>query len=144
MGFGFPASLGAKVACPDVPVVDIAGDGSFLMTEQDLASSVTEKIPVIVIILDNRFLGMVAQWQRLFYDRRYSSIDLGETPDFVKLAEAFGAQGIYAGSLSEFKKAVRTALKSDVTTVIDVPISSEENVFPMVPPGGEITRIIKE
>ena len=144
MGFGFPASLGAKVACPDVPVVDIAGDGSFLMTEQDLASSVAEKIPVIVIILDNRFLGMVAQWQRLFYDRRYSSIDLGKTPDFVKLAEAFGAQGIYVGSLSEFRKAVQTALKSDVTTVIDVPISSEENVFPMVPPGGEITKIIKE
>ena len=143
MGFGFPASLGAKVACPDVPVVDIAGDGSFLMTEQDLASSVTEKIPVIVIIMDNRFLGMVAQWQRLFYDRRYSSINLGKTPDFVKLAEAFGAQGIYAGSLSEFKKAVQTALKSDVTTVIDVPISSEENVFPMVPPGEEITKIIK-
>jgi len=144
MGFGFPASLGAKVACPNVPVVDIAGDGSFLMTEQDLASSVTEKIPVIVIIFDNRFLGMVAQWQRLFYDRRYSSIDLGETPDFVKLAEAFGAQGIYVGSLSEFRKAVQKALKSDVTTVIDVPISSEENVFPMVPPGGEITKIIKE
>ena len=144
MGFGFPASLGAKVACPDVPVVDIAGDGSFLMTEQDLASSVTEKIPVIVIILDNRFLGMVAQWQRLFYDRRYSSIDLGKTPDFVKLAEAFGAQGIYVGSIPEFRKAVQTALKSDVTTVIDVPISSEENVFPMVPPGGEITKIIKE
>ena len=144
MGFGFPASLGAKVACPDVPVVDIAGDGSFLMTEQDLASSVKENIPVIVIIFDNRFLGMVAQWQRLFYDRRYSSIDLGKTPDFVKLAEAFGAQGIYVGSLSEFKKAVQTALKSDVTTVIDVPISSEENVFPMVPPGEEITKIIKE
>ena len=144
MGFGFPASLGAKVACPDVPVVDIAGDGSFLMTEQDLASSVTEKIPVIVIILDNRFLGMVAQWQRLFYGRRYSSIDLGKTPDFVKLAEAFGAQGIYVGSLSEFRDAVKEALKSDVTTVIDVPISSEENVFPMVPPGEEITKIIKE
>ena len=144
MGFGFPASLGAKVACPDVPVVDIAGDGSFLMTEQDLATSVTEKIPVIVIIMDNRFLGMVAQWQRLFYDRRYSSIDLGKTPDFVKLAEAFGAQGIYVGSLSEFRNAVKEALKSDVTTVIDVPISSEENVFPMVPPGEEITKIIKE
>jgi len=144
MGFGFPASLGAKVACPDVPVVDIAGDGSFLMTEQDLATSVTEKIPVIVIIMDNRFLGMVAQWQRLFYDRRYSSIDLGKTPDFVKLAEAFGAQGIYVDSLSEFKNAVKEALRSDVTTVIDVPISSEENVFPMVPPGEGITKIIKE
>jgi len=143
MGFGFPASLGAKVACPDVPVVDIAGDGSFLMTEQDLASSVKEKIPVIVIILDNRYLGMVAQWQRLFYDRRYSATHLGETPDFVKLAEAFGAQGTYVGSISEFRRAVKEAMKSDVTTVIDVPIHPEENVFPMVPPGEEITKMIK-
>jgi acetolactate synthase-1/2/3 large subunit len=143
MGFGFPASLGAKVACPDVPVVDIAGDGSFLMTEQDMASSVVGEIPVIVIVFDNRYLGMVAQWQRLFYDRRYSAIDLGGTPDFVKLAKAFGAQGFYVGSIEEFKKAVKSALNSDVTTVIDVPISSEENVFPMVPPGGEITKIIR-
>jgi len=143
MGFGFPASLGAKVACPDVPVVDIAGDGSFLMTEQDLASSVKEKIPVIVIILDNRYLGMVAQWQRLFYDRRYSATHLGETPDFVKLAEAFGAQGTYVGSISEFRRAVKEAIRSDVTTVIDVPIHPEENVFPMVPPGEEITKMIK-
>ena len=143
MGFGFPASLGAKVACPDVPVVDIAGDGSFLMTEQDLASSVKEKIPVIVIILDNRYLGMVAQWQRLFYNRRYSATHLGETPDFVKLAEAFGAQGTYVGSISEFRSAVKEAMKSDVTTVIDVPIHPEENVFPMVPPGEEITKMIK-
>jgi acetolactate synthase-1/2/3 large subunit len=143
MGFGFPASLGAKVACPDVPVVDIAGDGSFLMTEQDMASSVVGEIPVIVIVFDNRFLGMVAQWQRLFYNRRYSAIDLGGTPNFVKLAEAFGAQGFHAGSLQEFKKAVKAALNSEVTTVIDVPISSEENVFPMVPPGGEITKIIR-
>ncbi|RLG95337.1 biosynthetic-type acetolactate synthase large subunit [Candidatus Bathyarchaeota archaeon] len=143
MGFGFPASLGAKVACPDVPVVDIAGDGSFLMTEQDLASSVKEKIPVIVIILDNRYLGMVAQWQRLFYDRRYSATHLGETPDFIKLAEAFGAQGTYVGSISEFRRAVKEAMRSDVTTVIDVPIHPEENVFPMVPPGEEITKMIK-
>jgi len=144
MGFGFPASLGAKVACPDVPVVDIAGDGSFLMTEQDMASSVVGGIPVIVIIFDNRSLGMVAQWQRLFYNRRYSSVDLGEIPDFVKLAEAFGAQGFRASSLQEFRRAVKAALKSEVTTVIDVPISLEENVFPMVPPGGKITKIIME
>ena len=112
MGFGFPASLGAKVACPDVPVVDIAGDGSFLMTEQDLASSVTGKIPVIVMILDNRFLGMVAQWQRLFYDRRYSSIDLGKTPDFVKLAEAFGAQGIYEVPFRNLRRPFKQLLKA--------------------------------
>ena len=143
MGFGFPAAIGAKVACPDVPVVDIAGDGSFLMTEQDLASSVTGGIPVIVVVLNNSMLGMVAQWQRLFYNRRYSQVDLRRTPDFVKLAEAFGAQGFRVGSLEEFLRAVKEAMKSEVTTVIDVPISPEEDVFPMVPPGGKIRDIIR-
>jgi acetolactate synthase-1/2/3 large subunit len=142
MGFGFPASLGAKVACPDVPVVDVAGDGSFIMTEQDLASSVTWKIPVTVIVLNNSVLGMVAQWQRLFYDRRYSAIDLDKTPDFVKLAEAYGAQGVRVDSPEEFAKAVKAAIKSEVTTVVDVPISPEQNVFPMVPPGAGIDKIM--
>ena len=135
MGSGFPASLGAKVACPEVPVVDIAGDGSFIMTEQDLATSVIEGIPVIVIVLNNSMLGMVAQWQRLFYKRRYSAVNLGKVPDFVKLAEAYGAQGFRVQSIEEFSKALKNALKSDVTTVIDVPIPPEENVFPMVPSG---------
>lgn len=142
MGFGFPASLGAKVACPNVPVVDIAGDGSFVMTEQDLASSVAWKIPVTVIVLNNSVLGMVAQWQRMFYDRRYSGIDLGKNPDFVKLAEAYGAQGVRVGSPEEFVKAMKAAIKSDVTTVVDVPISPEQNVFPMVPPGAGIDKIM--
>jgi acetolactate synthase-1/2/3 large subunit len=135
MGFGFPASIGAKVACPDRPVVDIAGDGSFRMTEQELGTSVTEDIPVIVIVLNNSVLGMVAQWQRMFFKGRYSAVKLGSIPDFVKLAEAYGAQGLRARSIPEFTKAVKTALKSDVTTVIDVPISMEEDVVPMVPPG---------
>ena len=135
MGFGFPAAIGAKVACPDRPVVDIAGDGSFRMTEQELGTSVTEDIPVIVIVLNNSVLGMVAQWQRMFFKGRYSAVKLGSIPDFVKLAEAYGAQGLRARSIAEFSKAVKTALKSDVTTVIDVPISMEENVVPMVPPG---------
>ena len=142
MGFGFPASLGAKVACPDRPVVDIAGDGSFMMTEQELACSVTEKIPVTVIVLNNSMLGMVAQWQRLFYNRRYSAVELGHIPDFVKLAEAYGAQGVRAGSLAEFTKAVREALRSEVTTIIDVPISPEENVFPMIPPGNGLKESV--
>jgi acetolactate synthase-1/2/3 large subunit len=142
MGFGFPAAIGAKVACPDVPVIDIAGDGSFRMTEQDLASSVMEKIPIIVMILNNSVLGMVAQWQRLFYDRRYSAIDLGRIPDFIKLAEAYSAQGIRVESIKDFRKAIKKAIKSEVTTVIDVPISPEENVFPMVPPGGGISKLI--
>ncbi|MCL2134842.1 MAG: biosynthetic-type acetolactate synthase large subunit [Candidatus Bathyarchaeota archaeon] len=135
MGFGFPAAIGAKVACPDRIVIDIAGDGSFIMSEQELACSVMEDIPVIVLVLNNSVLGMVAQWQRTLYNRRYSAINLGKSPDFVKLAEAYGAQGIRVASIDEFQKAVKTALTSKVTTVIDVPISSETDVVPFVPPG---------
>jgi len=135
MGFGFPAALGAKVACPDRPVVDIAGDGSFLMTEHELACSVEENIPVTVIVLNNSVLGMVAQWQRTLYNRRYMAVKLGKSPDFVKLAQAYGANGVRVGSPAEFQKAVKEALKSEVSTVIDVPISSEEDVVPFVPPG---------
>ncbi len=142
MGFGFPAAIGAKVACPDKVVVDIAGDGSFRMTEQDLACSVMEDIPVTVIILNNSVLGMVAQWQRLFYDERYSGVKLGNVPDFVKLAEAYNAQGFHVGSLKEFSEAVKKAIKSEVTTVVNVPISMEENVFPMVPPGKGLKDIV--
>jgi acetolactate synthase I/II/III large subunit len=135
MGFGFPAALGAKVACPERPVVDIAGDGSFLMTEQELACSVSENIPVTVIVLNNSVLGMVAQWQRMLYKKRYMAVNLGKTPDFVKLAEAYGAQGFRANSIEELRKAVKESLKSKVTTVIDIPIGFEEDVVPFVPPG---------
>jgi acetolactate synthase-1/2/3 large subunit len=135
MGFGFPASIGAKVACPDRVVVDVAGDGSFIMSEQELACSVTENIPVTVIVLNNSILGMVAQWQRMLYKHRYMAVHLGKTPDFVKLAEAYGAQGLRATSIEEFHNAVKTALTSKVTTVIDVPIGSETVVVPFVPPG---------
>jgi len=147
MGFGFPASIGAKVACPDITVVDIAGDGSFRMTEQELACSVIEDIPVTVIVLNNSVnnsvLGMVAQWQRLFYGRRYSAVDLGNVPDFAKLAKAYGAEGTRVGSLKEFSKAVKKAIKSEVTTVIDVPIPTEENVFPMIPAGAGLKGMIE-
>jgi acetolactate synthase I/II/III large subunit len=135
MGFGFPAAIGAKVACPDRPVIDIAGDGSFIMSEQELATSVTENIPVTVIVLNNSVLGMVAQWQRTLYDRRYMAVNLGKVPDMVKLAEAYGAQGFRVNSIEEFSKAVKIALTRKVTTVIDVPIGSETDVVPFVPPG---------
>jgi acetolactate synthase I/II/III large subunit len=135
MGFGFPASLGAKVACPDQAVLDIAGDGSFLMTENMLATSITEDIPVTVIVLNNSVLGMVAQWQRMLYKRRYMAVNLGKSPDFVKLAQSYGAEGTRVGSIPEFQTAIKKALKSKVTTIIDVPISSEEDVVPFVPPG---------
>jgi len=142
MGFGFPAALGAKMAKPDVPVIDIAGDGSFQMTENSLATSVEESIPVTVVVINNRMLGMVAQWQRFFYNRRYSAVNLGSSPDFVKLAEAYGAEGIRVQSSAELKAAVTKAIRSTVTTVIDVPISPEENVLPMLPPGAGIKEMI--
>ena len=142
MGFGFPAAIGAKVAKPDVPVMDIAGDGSFGMTENSLATSVTENIPVIVLILDNRALGMIVQWQRMFYGRRYMASDLRGIPDFVKLAQAYGAQGIRAESVEDAEAALRYALKSDVTTVIDLIVSPEEDVLPFVAPGSSLREMI--
>ena len=144
MGWGFPAAIGAKAAKPQVPVVDIAGDGSFGMTENNLATAVEEELPVIVIILNNRVLGMVAQWQRLFYGRRYFGVHLGSSPDFVRLAEAYGAVGVRPGSMEEFEEAVRMGIEGEVATVIDVPIDPEENVFPMVPPGRGLREILVE
>jgi acetolactate synthase-1/2/3 large subunit len=142
MGFGFPASIGAKAAKPDVPVVDIAGDGSFNMTENSLAVSVLEKLPVIVFLLNNYMLGMVAQWQRTFYNRRYMGVQQNRCPDYVKLAESYGAQGIRAQSMNELDKAIKTALNSDVATVIDIPIDPEEDVYPFVAPGSGLKDMI--
>jgi acetolactate synthase-1/2/3 large subunit len=144
MGWGFPAAIGAKAAKPDVPVVDIAGDGSFGMTENNLATSVEEDLPVIVVVLNNRMLGMVAQWQRLFYGRRYKAVELGRYPDFVKLAEAYGAVGVRPETIEEFEEAVKDAVEAEIATVIDVPIDPEENVFPMVPPGKGLKDILVE
>jgi len=142
MGWGFPAAIGAKAARPDVPVLDIAGEGSFNMTENSLAVSVLEDLPVIVFLLNNFTLGMVAQWQRTFYDRRMIGVDLKNCPDYVKVAEAYGAQGIRATTIDEIGKAVQTALKSNVTTVIDIPIDPQEDVFPFVAPGTSLKDMI--
>ena len=142
MGFGFPASIGAKAARPEVPVVDIAGDGSFNMTENSLAVSVIEKLPVIVFLMNNYMLGMVAQWQRTFYNRRYSGVHQHQCPDYVKVAEAYGAQGIRAQSMAELEKAIKTAIKSDVATVIDIPLDPDEDVYPFVAPGSSLKDMI--
>jgi acetolactate synthase I/II/III large subunit len=142
MGFGFPASIGAKAAKPSVPVVDIAGDGSFNMTENSLAVSVLEKFPVIVFLMNNYMLGMVAQWQRTFYNRRYSGVEQHRCPDYVKIAEAYGAQGIRVGSMHELDKAIKSAIKSDVATVIDIPIDPDEDVYPFVAPGTGLKDMI--
>jgi acetolactate synthase-1/2/3 large subunit len=141
MGFGFPAALGAKVACPEVPVLDIAGDGSFAMTENSMATSIEERIPVTVVILNNRMFGMVAQWARFFYERRYSNVELGRTPCFPKLAEAYGAVGVSVGDYKELSEAVKSALKSEITTVIDVPVSPEEDAAPMRAPGAGLEEV---
>ena len=142
MGFGFPASIGAKAARPNVPVVDIAGDGSFNMTENSLAVSVLDKLPVIVFLMNNYMLGMVAQWQRTFYNRRYSGVHQYKCPDYVKIADAYGAQGIRAGSMHELEKAIKAALKSEVATVIDISIDPEEDVYPFVAPGTGLKDMI--
>ncbi|MDI6888248.1 MAG: acetolactate synthase large subunit [Methanocellales archaeon] len=142
MGYGFPAAIGAKVGCPDKTVIDIAGDGSFLMNSQELATAVINDIPVKVAILNNKFLGMVRQWQELFYDKRYSATRLDTSPNFTKLAEAYGALGIEVTKPGEVRSAIEDAIDSDKPAVIDFQITPEENVFPMVPAGAAINEII--
>ena len=141
MGFGFPAAIGAKVGRPDKVVVDIAGDGSFMMSERELATAVSENIPVITVVLNNSSLGMVAQWQRMFFDRRYVATYI-KNPDFDKLARVYGANGVRAETIEDVIKAVKEGMELDVPTVIDVPIHPEDDVLPMVPPGEHITNVV--
>jgi len=142
MGFGFPASMGVKVARPECDVVDIAGDGSFLMNSQELATVVENKINVVVCILNNRYLGMVKQWQDLFFQKRRSAVYLGETPDFVKLAEAYGAWGDRATRPSEIAPKLREALKCGKPAVLDIIIDPDEQCLPMVPAGGRLDQML--
>ena len=135
MGFGLPSALGAKVACPDDDVVCLAGDGSLIMTCQELATCVTENIPVKVFLMNNGYLGMVRQWQELFWDKRYSSVDMGASPDWVKLAEAFGATGMRITDKSELEDGMKTALETDGVVLVDVHVTKEENCYPMIPAG---------
>ncbi|HDY74485.1 MAG TPA: acetolactate synthase large subunit [Euryarchaeota archaeon] len=143
MGFGFPAAIGAKIAKPERNVIDIAGDGSFMMNCQELATTVVEDVPVVVAVMNNHYLGMVRQWQELFFDRRYSGVDLGEVPDYLKLADAFGANGIRVEKPGDIREAVKEAFDSGRPTVIDFVVKRESNIFPMVPPGGCLKDIIE-
>jgi len=143
MGYGFPAAIGAAVGCPGCVVWDIAGDGSFQMNIQELATAVGQKVSVKVAILNNGYLGMVRQWQELFFNRRYSSSDLAwNNPDFVKVAEAYAARGIRVTLKSEVRPAIKEALETPGPVVLDFRIDREENVFPMVPAGEAIDRMI--
>lgn len=143
MGFGFPSAMGAKVAMPDNDAVAVCGDGGFLMVCQDLATVKEYDIPVVVCVLDNRYLGMVAQWQKLFYDERISHTKLKAMPDFVKLAESFGINGYRVERPGEMKETLQEALKSGEPSLIDVMIDPDE-ILPMVPPGCGITEIVGE
>ena len=142
MGYGFPAAIGAQVGKPDIPVFDIAGDGSFQMNIQELTTAVVNKLPVNVAILNNAYLGMVRQWQELFYKRRYSATHLVGNPDFVKVAEAYGATGITVTKKDEVRPAIDKALSIAGPVVLDFKVEEEENVFPMVPTGKPINQMI--
>ena len=141
MGFGFPAAIGAKLGCPGKEVFNIAGDGSIQMNIQELATCVANKINVKVLIFNNGFLGMVRQWQELFYKKRYSSTKLCN-PDFVKLAQAYGAVGVRVSNKEEVRPAIEKAISTDNTVLLDFVVEEEENVYPMVPAGEAINRMI--
>jgi acetolactate synthase-1/2/3 large subunit len=142
MGYGFPAALGAKVGCPDKIVFDIAGDGSIQMNIQEMMTAVVEKLNVKVAILNNGYLGMVRQWQELFYKKRYSQVKM-INPDFVKLAEAYGAKGLRVTKKEDVEKAITEAINTDNVVVMDFIVEPEENVFPMVPAGEAINKMIE-
>ncbi len=142
MGYGFPAAIGAQVAFPDKTVIDIAGDGSIQMNIQELATVVQYKLPVKIAILNNGYLGMVRQWQERFYDKVYSHTDITVAPDFVKLAEAYGAVGLRATKSSEVEKVIEKALETSGPVIIDFIVDRDEGVYPMVPAGAPIKDMI--
>jgi acetolactate synthase-1/2/3 large subunit len=142
MGFGLPAAIGAKAARPEKMVVDIAGDGSIQMNIQELATAIEHDFPVKVAILNNGYLGMVRQWQEIFYECRYSCTDIRHAPDFVKLAEAFGAVGLRATKPEEVEPVIKKALSLPKPVLMDFVVEKEEGVYPMVPAGAPITDML--
>ncbi|HEY6244812.1 MAG TPA: biosynthetic-type acetolactate synthase large subunit [Pyrinomonadaceae bacterium] len=142
MGFGLPAAVGAKLACPDKLVIAVVGDGGFQMTNQELATAVQYDLPVKILIMNNGYLGMVRQWQEMFYDRTYSEVDISVAPDFVKLAEAYGAAAFRATRPDELHDVLSAAISHKGVAVIDVVVSKEENVFPIVPAGANANDMI--
>lgn len=142
MGFGFPAALGAQIAFPDRPVIAFVGDGGFQMTAQELATAVQYDTNTKIIVMNNNYLGMVRQWQDLLYNRRYSAVGMKNTPDFVKLAEAYGAIGLRATMPGELTAVLEQGLSTQGVVVMDIVVSEEENVFPMIPPGAGLKEMV--
>lgn len=144
MGFGLGACIGAKVACPDKTVINIAGDGCFRMNMNEIATATRFNIPIIQVVINNHVLGMVRQWQTLFYEKRYSNTILNDAVDFVKLAEAMGAEGIRVTTKEELALAIEKALMLNKPVVIDCHIDSDDKVWPMVAPNGAIAEAFCE
>ncbi|HJF53077.1 MAG TPA: biosynthetic-type acetolactate synthase large subunit [Butyricicoccus pullicaecorum] len=144
MGFGYGAAIGAKIACPDKPVIHITGDGSFHMNLNELCTTVTYNLPVVTVIMNNQVLGMVRQWQTMFYEKRYSSTTLERKTDYVKLAEAFGAQGFRCTTPAELHEALTKALAHNGPTIIDCVIDRDERVLPMIAAGDDIRNIVAD
>ena len=142
MGYGLPASIGAQLAFPDKLVIAIVGDGSIQMNIQELITAVSNKLPVKIVILNNRYLGMVRQWQELFYNRVYASTNMEAQPDFVKLAEAYGAEGYRIEKEGDLETTLEQALSSPNPAFIDVRVDREENVYPMVPAGAALDEML--
>jgi acetolactate synthase-1/2/3 large subunit len=142
MGFGLPAAIGAQVAQPGKLVVDIAGDGSIQMNIQEMATAIQYGLPVKVVILNNRYLGMVRQWQELFYDKRYACTNMEYAPDFVKLAEAYGALGLRATTPDQVESVLEQGLSSPQAAIMDFWVEREECVYPMVPAGATLTEML--
>lgn len=142
MGFGLPAAMGAQLARPEKQVVAVVGDGGFQMTNQEIITAIQYKIPLKVIIMNNGYLGMVRQWQEMFYDRAYSEVDLSVSPDFVKLAEAYGALGLRAEKPEDLRRVLEQGLNFEGVVIMDIVVSKEENVFPIIPTGQDATNMI--
>jgi len=142
MGYGFPAAIGAQIAFPEQLVIDIAGDGSIQMNIQELATVIQYKLPVKIAILNNGYLGMVRQWQERFYDNVYAHTDIMASPDFVKLAEAYGAVGLRARTTAEVEPTIKKALQTEGPVIMDFVVEREEGVYPMVPSGKSIKEMI--
>ena len=142
MGFGFPAALGAQFAFPDRQVIAFVGDGGFQMTAQELATAVQYHTNTKIVVMNNNYLGMVRQWQEIFYDKTYSAVDMESTPDFVKLAEAYGAVGLRATKPSELTAMLEQGMSTKGVVVMDVGVSAEENVYPMIPPGAGLKEMV--
>jgi acetolactate synthase-1/2/3 large subunit len=144
MGYGVPAAVGAKAARPDATVVCIDGDGCFQMTQQELATAVLEELPIVVVIVNNGYLGMVRQWQDMFFDERFSQIHLTQAlPNYALLAQAYGGLGFTAENDEEFREALEQALASGRTCVIDARVDPREHCFPMIPAGAAALDLIE-